>query len=205
MAVNCTVISEEAFMQMISDSGVLLSDFDPTNPIITKENIITATTGGINVSCVATFSDWGEDIDNVPDNMAEFKHHDGWDAKMSFTALCATLEVIKLALGCADIDKGKGTVTPRNKIKLSDFKPLWWSCNTIDGGNLACCLDNAFSTGGLSIQSEKNGKGQISVEMTGHTSIKAQNKSPMTYYLIKPTESDADTLLLEKDDTPVEY
>lgn len=191
MAVNCTVISTDAFTQMVTNSGVLLNDFDPTNPKITDENIITATTGGIQISCVENSSDWGSDIDNVPDDMMEFKHHDGWSAKMTFTALCATLKVIQLAFGCADIDETEGTVTPRHKIKLTDFKKVWWACNTVDDGVIACCLENAYSTGGFSLQTGKNEKGQFSVELTGHTSAKAQDKPPMKCYLIKPATDES--------------
>lgn len=207
MKINCKRISQDAFMQMISDAGILLKDFDPENPEIKDENIITATTGGITVSCIETTSDWGEDIDNVPNNMMEFKHHDSWEAKMSFTALCVTLETIQLSLGAADIDETKGMVAPRNKIKLSDFKEVWWACNTISDAIVVCCLENGYSTGGFSLKSEKNGKGQLSMEITGHTSAKAQDDPPMKFYYIEFEDEDEEieTVSLAKDDTPEEY
>ncbi len=193
MPINCTRISQDAFMQMIRNSGVLLNDFDPENPEIKDENIITATTGGISVDCTETTSDWGEDIDNVPNNMMEFKYHESWEAKMSFTALCITLKTIQLALGAADIDETKSVVIPRNKIKLTDFKKVWWVCNSISDGFVACCLENGYSSGGFSLKSEKNGKGQLSMEITGHTSIQAQDDPPMKFYHIEFTENEVET------------
>lgn len=208
MKINCKRISQDAFTQMISDSGILLDSFDPENPEIKDENIITATTGGITVSCTETTSDWGEDIDNVPNNMMEFKHHDSWEAKMSFTALCVTLKTIQLSLGAADIDETDGTVTPRNKIKLTDFKKVWWACNTISDAIAVCCLENGYSTGGFSLKTEKNGKGQLTMEITGHTSAMAQDDPPMKFYIIEfedgEGDSDSDVQTLSED-IPEEY
>lgn len=47
---------------------------------------------------------------------------------------------------------------------------------------VAILLKNALSTGGFSLQTTKNGKGQISCELTGHVSIKAQDDMPMEFY-----------------------
>ena len=43
-------------------------------------------------------------------------------------------------------------------------------------------LKNALSTGGFSLKTTKNGKGQISVELTGHVSISTQDAMPMEFY-----------------------
>ena len=200
MPIKCTRISPEAFKQMIGNAGVLLSDFDLKNPVIKDENIITATTGGITISCVESTIDFGEDIDNVPNNMKEFKYHDSWDSKFGFTALCLTLKTIQLALGAADIDEEKGMVSPRNTIKLSDFRKVYWLCNTIAGDVAVCTLENAYSTGGFNLKTEKNGKGQLDMELTGHTSIQDPDDPPMKFYLLEYTEDEVETL----DDTPEE-
>ena len=47
---------------------------------------------------------------------------------------------------------------------------------------LAACLKNALSTGGFTLKTTKNGKGQVSVELTGHVSIEAQDVMPMEFY-----------------------
>lgn len=102
-----TKISADAFQNMQLDAGVILNTFDPSSPVEpSSANIVCATTGGIKVDCVPTYSDLGEDVDNVPNNMKEFKHLDSWEAKIGFTALDITAETIRLALGAADATGG---------------------------------------------------------------------------------------------------
>lgn len=180
-----TKISEDAFDTFQLDAGVLLNTFDPANPDEPDdEDIICATTGGINPQCIPTYSDMGEDVDNVPVNMMEFKHLDGWDCKIATTALGTSPEVIQLALGAADISGSK--ITPRRNLKTSDFTDLWWVGDRADGGMVAIKLMNALSTGGFAIQTTKNGKGTISLEITGHVSIADQDTIPMEFYSADP-------------------
>ena len=51
-----TKIPQNTFESMQLDAGVLLNYFDPTNPSAPDANIICATTGGINASCVPSSS-----------------------------------------------------------------------------------------------------------------------------------------------------
>lgn len=179
-----TVIPQDTFDQLQTDAGVLLKTFDPSSATAPADaDIITATTGGINVSCVPTYSDYGEDIDNVPNNMKELKHLEGWECKLSTTALGTSPELIKLALGAADID-GTNTskIVPRRDLEQTDFSDLWWVGDKADGGLVAVKIINALSTGGFSLQTTKNGKGQLSLELTGHVSINAQSVVPMEFY-----------------------
>ena len=65
-----TKVSTDAFDELQMNAGVLLSSFDPADPDEpASADIIATTTGGITVSCVPTYSDFGEDVDNVPNNM----------------------------------------------------------------------------------------------------------------------------------------
>ena len=176
-----TKIPQDTFDNLQLDAGVLLKNFDPeaaTEPA--DEDIITATTGGINITCVPTYSDMGEDVDNCPVNMMELKKLDSWACGMSFTALDISPENIRLALGAADVSGNK--VTPRRSLSQSDFADLWWVGDTASGGMVAICLKNALSNSGFSLQTTKNGKGQLSVELIGHVSIDAQDEMPMEFY-----------------------
>lgn len=232
-----TVIPESTFDDLQTDAGVLLKTFNPASPSAPADaDIICATTGGIQVSCVPTYSDYGEDVDNCPNNMKELKHLDGWECKISTTCLGTSPDLIKLALGAADFTdatysassdttvdasktyytrSGSGTtqspyvytkvtdpsgnpstksyyemtsagpkVTPRKDLDQNDFSDLWWVGDKADGGLVAVQLMNALSTGGFSLQTTKNGKGQISLELTGHVSINAQSTMPMVFYSI---------------------
>lgn len=184
-------ISEDAFNQLQVETGVLLSSFDPSSPTVTDANIITATTGGITASCTANYIDWGEDVDNVPINMMELKRIDSYECTLSFTALSVTANLIKLGVGAADVSSG--TITPRAQLATADFTDIWWVGDLSDGGFVAVKLSNALSTGGFSIQSGKNAKGQYSVTMTGHVSIEAQDEVPMEFYIGAPAASSSTT------------
>ena len=184
-----TVIPQDTFEGLQLDAGVLLNKFNPANPAPpADEDIITATTGGINATCVPTYSDLGEDVDNCPVNMKELKHLDSWECKISFTALGTSAQGIRLALGAADINESTGAIIPRRDLKQSDFSDIWWVGDRADGGLVAVQLKNALSTSGFSLQTTKNGKGQTSVELTGHVSINAQDVMPMVFYSQEPSE-----------------
>ena len=182
-----SVISQDAFSEFQVDAGVLLNFFNPEDPGMNEDEIICATTGGINPSCVPTFVDWGEDVDNCPNNMMELKQISGYECSLGFTALNTTPEVIKMALGAAETGTF-GSITPRNKLNKRDFKDIWWVGDRSDGGLVAIQLVNALSTGGFSLQTTKSGKGQIAVTLTGHVSIEDQDAVPMVFYVQASTD-----------------
>jgi hypothetical protein len=185
-----TVIPKNTFDSLQLDAGVLLKKFDPSNVTApADEDIVCATTGGITASCVPTYSDVGSDVDNCPNNAKELKHLDSWDCKMSTTSLGTDAENIRLSLGAADIDtENKSKIVPRKDLSQDDFKDLWWVGDKTNGGCVAIQLKNALSTGGFSLKTTKNGKGQISLELTGHVSIEKQDEMPMVFYSIDPVE-----------------
>lgn len=184
-----TTIPQNTFQGLQLDAGVLLKTFDPENPVAPADSaIICATTGGIQVNCTPTYSDLGEDVDNCPENMKELKHLDSWACTMGFTSLGLSPELIKLSLGAADID-GTTKIVPRKDLEQTDFASLWWVGDRADGGCVAVKLINALSTGGFQLQTTKNGKGQVSCELTGHVSLSDQTKMPMEFYSIDPDET----------------
>lgn len=195
MAGRFTVIPEDTFRELQMDAGVLLTQFDPANPVAPDDDaIVCATTGGINASCVPEYSDLGEDVDNCPPNMKELKHLDSWSCVMSFTSLGTSPASIRLSLGAADIDGTDETkIVPRAELHQTDFSDIWWVGDRADGGMVAIQLKNALSTGGFTLQTTKNGKGQVSVELTGHVSINAQTEVPMIFYSAEPEDTTGTT------------
>ena len=178
-------ISQAAFEELQVDAGVLLTTFDPDNPVEPQDDeIITATTGGIQISLVPTFEDFGEDVDNCPNNTMELKRKTGEEAKISTTALGTSPALLRLAIGTADVSGSK--VTPRINLKQTDFSEVWWVGEKANGGLVACVLRNGLSTGGLSLQTTKNGKGQIGLELTGHVSLSDPTKSSMEFWSEDP-------------------
>ena len=183
-----TVIPQDTFESMQLDAGVLLTSFDPANPAAPDdEDIVCATTGGINIVCQPEYSDLGEDVDNVPNNMKELKHLDSWTCSLGFTSLDTSAEGIRLALGAADITAASGKIVPRKDLSQDDFGDIWWVGDNADGGLVAVKLKNALSTEGFSLQTTKNGKGQTSCTLTGHVSIDAQSVMPMEFYSLDGT------------------
>lgn len=181
MAKKFTVIPKDTFSSLQLDAGVLLKNFDPTiGAAPADSDIICATTGGINATCVPTYSDLGEDVDNAPVNVKELKNLDSWECTIGFTSLGMSPEAIKLALGAADIN-GE-SIIPRRDLAQSDFTYIWWVGDKADGGFVAVQLKNALSTGGFSLQTTKAGKGQVSVTLTGHVSMDNQSEMPMRFY-----------------------
>lgn len=179
-----TKVSSTAFASIQTNAGMLLNSFDPADPKApTDEQIICMTTGGINPSCTAEYTDFGEDIDNVPNNTKELKRLNSWTCTLSTTAYDTTPELIKLALGAADINGTNTKIVPRRELKNSDFSDIWWVGDRLDGGWVAIRLVNALSTDGFSIQTAKDGKGTIPLTLTGHVSINDQDTMPMEFYV----------------------
>lgn len=187
------VVSQSMFEDIQLDAGNILTSFDPANPARPADtDIVAVTSGGISVSCVPTYSDFGEDVDNCPNNTKELKHLDGWECSMSFTDVILNESNVKRSLGAADRTGTKTyTITPRAELQQSDFETaLWWVGPRAGGGGAAVKLSNALSTGGFSLQTTKNGKGQLSMEITGHVSISAQDVVPMEFYIFdSPTSN----------------
>lgn len=181
-----TKIPQNTFAELQLDAGVLLNAFDPSTGEEPEDSaIVCATTGGITVSCVPTYSDMGEDVDNCPANMKELMKLDSWACTLSFTALGNSPEVIRLALGAASADESNPSkILPRKDLEQSDFSDLWWVGDKADGGFVAVRVINALSTGGFSLTTAKNGKGQIAVTLTGHVSLGAQDVVPMEFYSV---------------------
>ena len=200
-----TVIPQNTFQDMQLDAGVLLKQFDPANPVVVNADIITATTGGVQATCQPSYSDLAEDVDNVPNGMMEFQHNDGWDCSLSTTALGTSPEMIRMSLGCADIDGTDTTkIVPRADLKQSDFmSSVWWVGDKAGGGFVAIELKNVLSTEGFSLQTTKNGKGQTSLTLRGHVSINAQKVVPMVFYSVAgETDASEDTTETTTTTTP---
>ena len=185
-----TKIPETAFQELQLNAGILLSSFTPSAATVMEENILGATSGGVNFTATPTYSDFGEDIDNCPKNMLELKKLDSWEVKMSGTFVTVDTSLAKTLIGAADIGTSDTTqIIPRNDVTETDFTDLWWVGDYSDkngdtnGGFVAIHMLNGLSTGGFQIQSGDNAKGQFSFEFTGHYSMDNQDKVPFEVYV----------------------
>lgn len=188
-----TQIPTDTFEKLQLNAGILVkgaTGFVPSTGVLTTANILGATTGGITVSCVPSFLDFGEDVDNCPKNMMELKKLDSWECKISGTFVTVSTTLAKMMLGAADIDATDTTkVTPRVDVVEDDFDDVWFVGDYSDkngatnGGFVAVHMLNALSTGGFSMKSADKEKGQFTAEFTGHVSMDAQTVVPMEFYI----------------------
>lgn len=182
-----TKVPETTFQKLQLNAGILLRSFDPETATVERAGIIGATTGGVNFTATPSYSDFGDDIDNVPANMKELKKLDSWAVSMGGTFVTIDATGAKSLMGAADVSGNK--ITPRNDVLADDFEDLWWVGDYSDenseeaGGFVAIHMMNTLSTGGLSIRSTDNGKGNFAFTYTAHYSMDDPDKVPFEVYV----------------------
>lgn len=192
-----TQIPADTFKNLQLNAGILVDAFTPSTGVI--GNLLGATTGGNSFTAVSSFTDMGEDIDNCPKNMLELKKLESWEVKLSGTFITLNVDTAKTLVGAADVDSKDPThIIPRNDILKTDFTDIWWIGDYSDvnldsdagdkAGYVAIHVMNALSTGGFSLQSGDNAKGQMSYEFTGHYSMDEQDKVPFELFILNGTE-----------------
>lgn len=194
MAQKFTRVPIDTFQKLQLNAGILTDSFVPATGTI--GTILGATTGGINFTSNPEFEDWGEDVDNVPNNMKELKHLKSFDPTMSGNFITCSPALGKMLVGAADISSTI-KVVPRAVLLNSDFTDLWWigdysDVNTgANAGFIAIHLINALNTSGFQIQSAKDAKGQLAFEFHGHYSIDSQDVVPYEIYIQQGSGSTA--------------
>lgn len=198
MAKRFTQVKYDAFKEIQIEAGVVVRHFDPSNPVLDRNEILFTTSGGIQITCKPSYTDYFEDVDNVPNNTMEGKQLDDWECTLAFTALDTSAEGVRIQLGAADIDSNdQNRITPRRELKLTDFEDLWFVGDRADGGLVAAQLLNALSTDGFSLKTTKKGKGTTSVTLMGHYSIDAVDTVPMNFYVIEG-DSEGSSIVLDR-------
>lgn len=192
-----TKIPQNTFEELQINAGILVKDFDVATGTFADSDMITATTGGITVNVKPTYEDFGSDIDNCPKNTMELKRITETEVSISTTALNINEALLMYMLGAADKDSTTGAIKPRKDLKTTDFSTIWWIGDLSDGGYIAVKISNGLSTDGFSIKSTDKGKGNISITITGHVSMSAQDVIPAEFYL-GTGESDAVTIKLDR-------
>ena len=187
MSMQYTKMPNDAFEKLQLNAGILVDSFNPATATI--GNILGATTGGITFASNPTYSDFGEDVDNCPNNTKELKRLESFDPTMSGTFLTCTPEVIKTLAAAADIGVTDTTkVIPRSELISSDFTEVWWIGDYSDknsgtnAGFIAIHLVNALNQSGFQITSGKNAKGQMAFEYHGHYTISDMDQVPYEIY-----------------------
>lgn len=198
MGKKFTQIPTDTFSKLQINAGILIrgaSGFTPATGTIAENALMGATSGGLHVTCVPEYTDFGEDIDNCPKNVKELKIIVSWECKISGTFLTVDTTTAREMLGAADISATDTTkITPRRDLSESDFSDVWLVCDYSDkngesnGGFVAVHMMNALSTSGFDLQTSDDEKGKFSVEFTGHVSIESQDVVPMEFYIKAGTD-----------------
>lgn len=187
-------IPADTFKQLGINAAMLLSDFDPTEGSYDNEDLLGATTGGVNFNASPEYQDWGEDIDNCPKNTKELKRISDWTVTMGGTFVTMTPDLAERLAAAAD--NTTGHIVPRDVLNISkDFRDVWLVGDYSDvntsgtgtgaakAGFIAIHLMNALSTAGFQIQTADKAKMQFAFEFTGHYSIDAQDTVPFEIYV----------------------
>ena len=187
-----TQVPTDTFENLVLNAGILVDEFTPATGVI--GNILGATTGGIEFSTNPTYTDFGEDIDNVPANTKQLKRLQSFDPTMSGTFLTVDTMALKSLIGAADIGTSDTTkVVPRDQLVAADFEDVWWvgdySDKNVDAesthtaGYIAIHLMNALNTAGFKITSSKDNKAQMAFEYHGHYDISNISTPPFEIYV----------------------
>ena len=187
-----TQVPTDTFENLVLNAGILVDTFTPSSGVI--GNILGATTGGIEFSTNPTYTDFGEDIDNVPANTKQLKRLQSFDPAMSGTFLTVDTTAVKSLIGAADIGTSDTTkVVPRDQLVAADFEDVWWvgdySDKNVDAesthtaGYIAIHLMNALNTAGFKITSSKDNKAQMAFEYHGHYDISNISTPPFEIYV----------------------
>lgn len=185
-----TQIPTETFSQLQLNAGLLLKSFTPSTGTLDKADIIGATSGGVKFTAKPSYTDFGEDIDNCPANMAELKRLDSVEVTISGTFVTVSTSSAASTIGAADVDPKDPThVVPRSDLKDEDFRDLWWVGDYSNlngdknGGFVAIHMMKTLSTGGFALTSDDKSKGQFDFEYTAHYSMDDPTAVPYEVYI----------------------
>ena len=180
-----TQVPSDAFETLQLNAGIIASGFNPATGAVT--GIMGATTGGFTFASNPTYTDFGEDMDNVPANTKQLKRIQSYDPAISGTFLSLKAATAGALTGAADVSGNK--ITPREQLADSDFADVWviGDYSNVNAGNdagfIAVHLMDALNTAGIQWQSTKDGKGQFSFDFHGHYDIEDIETVPFEFYV----------------------
>lgn len=200
-----TQVAADAFQSLQLNAGVILVDFDPTDPgdeADIKENIAFATADGSTFNSTPTYVDFGEGIDNVPANTKQLKRIDHYEPHLTGTAKTFKPgNAERLLAGYTKTTaSGVTTYTPRTDLDVTDFADMWWVGDYSDkngatnGGYIAIKLENAINVGGLQIKSNDKGKGDFAFDFQAHYDLTDITHHPFELYVAAGTAEEDATL-----------
>lgn len=186
MGMAFTKVDPNLFKKIQINAGIICKGFTPSTGVFT--DILSATSGGITFASNPTYTDFFEDVDNLPPNTKQGKRLTAWDPVLSGTMLEVNPANVKSRLGAADTSTESGStvskITPRAELKEDDFEDIWFigdysDVNTgANAGFIAIHLMDALNNVGFQLQTGKNAKGQSTFEYHGHYDVEDEDQTP---------------------------
>lgn len=172
------------------NAGVVLTNFAPATGTYANTDILGLTTGGNSFNSNPTYTDFGEDIDNMPPNTWQMKRVLYYDPALKMNFVSADTALGKKLAAAADIDSSDAThIIPRDYFTEDDFIDLWLvgdystKNGAVNGGHCAIHIKRALNTGGFQWQSTKNNKGQFAGDFHGHYDAEDVEDIPFEAYI----------------------
>lgn len=185
-----TQVPADAFQTLQMNAGIMASGFDPATGAVT--GLMGATTGGLSFASNPTYTDFGEDMDNVPPNTKQLKKLQYYDPAISGTFLTVKAVSAAQLVGAANVTGTK--ITPRGYLEDEDFKDVWMIGDYSDvntgsnAGFMAIHVMDCLNTSGIQWGTTKDGKGQFSFDYHGHYDIEDIETVPFEIYVKAGTE-----------------
>lgn len=184
MGMAYTKVPDDLFKKIQINAGIICKGFNTSTAAVT--DILSATSGGITFASNPTYTDFFEDVDNLPPNTKQGKRITAWDPVLSGTMLQVDAENVKKRLGAADSTTTTGVtkITPRAQLVDADFDDIWFVGDYSDqntgasAGFIAIHIMDALNTTGFQLQTGKNAKGQSTFEFHGHYDITDDDQTP---------------------------
>lgn len=185
-----TQIQSGAFEKIQLNAGIVVDDFDPSDGSI--GNILGVTSGGIQLATNPNYVDFGDGLDNVPDNTWQLKKITRYDPVLSGTFKTITDSEAKQLSGAGGLASNK--ITPSHDLTEADFDDIWFvgdysSVNVTDdnigttAGYCAIHIMHALNTAGFQWKSNDENTGEYAFEFHGHYDLTSIDTVPYEIYV----------------------
>lgn len=176
-----TAVNQNTFKNLQLNEGVFIKQaYNGTT--LSESDIISATRGGGTVNIVPVLRT--RQIDGVHENTRGARVIDSYNVTAAFTILEMTKENLVLALLGADYNDTTKKITPRHRIKETDYKNIYWLGELSDGKMVQITFKNAINTNGLNLTVSEKNEGTLALNISANYDVSSLDTPPfeITYF-----------------------
>lgn len=200
-----TQLPVEPFKSIAFDAGVIASDFNVKTGVLSREDILFATSGGSQFNPNLATSDLFEDMDNAKTGTKQGYMITGCDPHLTTTVLTVNKDNIDKIMANSIVTKVEDTTVDGldvNKVTLHDgmvdsasFNDLWIITNygtmtspsgSTQSGFFVIHMMNCINVTGFQQQTTKDGKVTYSVDFKAFYDTENIEKVPYEVYFTTP-------------------